>query len=265
MKVSIVIPVYNAEKYLGACIESCINQTYKDIEIIIVDDGSTDNSSDIIMKYFHLHPKLITPIVKSNGGTASALNIGIDNMKGEWFKWLSADDVLLPTAIENMLNMIEPLPHDQLFYTDYDIIDESSKIISSFKDREYLNQKPDLYNNFFGNGSTTLIHRRMFDVVGRFNTNMPFDEDYEFWLRWVLVFGLKMKYLPITTLRYRVHPDSLTSTKSLNEDKKVIKYLKAFHYPLLNSDEKEYLKLLKKKPLKKRIGIKFPILVRLFR
>ena len=78
MKVSIVIPVFNAEKYLKECIDSALNQTYKDIEIIAVDDGSTDSSPEILKKY----ENKITTISKKNGGTASALNAGIKVMSG---------------------------------------------------------------------------------------------------------------------------------------------------------------------------------------
>lgn len=268
MKVSIIIPVYNTEKYLEACIESCINQTYKDIEIILVDDGSTDNSQKIIMQQKHKHPDLITVISKNNGGTGSALNVGIDNMKGEWFKWVSADDVLIPTALENMLMLIDYNNYSPqyLFYTDYDIIDENSKIISMFKDKEYEHQAAELYHNFFGNGSTSLIHRNMFGIVGKFNETMPYNDDYEFWLRWVLKYGLKMKYLPITTLRYRVHPKSLTNTKSIKENQKLVDELRKIYYQYLYPEDIAYIKTLKR-PLKKRIihHIPFPILKTIMR
>ena len=89
-KVSIVIPVYNTEKYLDDCIESALNQTYKEIEVIAVNDGSTDNSLEVLKKY----ADRIKIISKPNGGTSSALNVGIAAMAGEWFKILGADDVL---------------------------------------------------------------------------------------------------------------------------------------------------------------------------
>src|SRR6185437_2092788 len=103
MKVSIIIPVYNTEKYLDECIQSALNQTYHDIEIIAVNDGSKDNSLNILEQY----SDKIKIISKSNGGTASALNVGIKNMNGQWFKWLSADDLLHPTAIEELVNVAE--------------------------------------------------------------------------------------------------------------------------------------------------------------
>ena len=100
MKVSIIIPVYNASKYIDECIQSALGQTYNDVEIIAVDDGSKDDSLQKLRKYSD-KMKVMT---KENGGTPSALNAGIKMMSGEWFKWLSADDVLEKNAIEVLIN-----------------------------------------------------------------------------------------------------------------------------------------------------------------
>ena len=99
MKVSIIIPVYNAEQFLDECINSTLNQTYDNIEIIAENDGSTDNSKNILEKF----NSKIKIIHKINGGTASALNAGIKEMNGEWFKWLSADDVLKRNCIDVLI------------------------------------------------------------------------------------------------------------------------------------------------------------------
>ena len=88
--VSIVIPVYNSERFLSESIESALNQTYKNIEVIVVDDGSIDNSQEIIKQY---SDKIIS-IKQENSGLASALNLGINKMTGKWFKWFSPDDTM---------------------------------------------------------------------------------------------------------------------------------------------------------------------------
>src|SRR5713226_560887 len=106
LKVSVIIPVYNAEKYVKQCIDSCLSQTYTDFEIIIVDDGSTDLTPKILKEY----GKVIKVINKQNGGTASALNTGIKQSKGEWIKWISADDVLLNDSIEILMKTAKELP-----------------------------------------------------------------------------------------------------------------------------------------------------------
>ena len=96
VKVSVVIPVYNAARYLDECVRSALDQTYADTEVIAVDDGSMDSSAEILGCYAD-HVRVFR---KPNGGTASALNRGAREMSSEWFKWLSADDALKPHALE---------------------------------------------------------------------------------------------------------------------------------------------------------------------
>ena len=95
IKVSIIIPVYNGEKYIAQSIESALNQTYKNIEVIVVNDGSSDNTEKIVLEY----GDKIKYIRKENGGVASALNVGIKNMTGDFFSWLSHDDLYYPNKI----------------------------------------------------------------------------------------------------------------------------------------------------------------------
>ena len=101
--VSIVIPVYNAEKYIERALKSLINQSYKNIEVIVVNDGSTDNTEKIVKKYVDK----IRYFYKENGGVASALNLGIKNMKGEYFSWLSHDDVYYTNKIERQIEELK--------------------------------------------------------------------------------------------------------------------------------------------------------------
>ena len=119
-KVSVVIPVYNSEKYLSESIESVLNQTYSNIEIIAVDDGSTDKSQEILKQY----SDKIKIISHSNQGLAASLNIAIKKIEGKWFKWLSPDDILYPNAIEILLNETKKLAENTIVYSDWELIDE---------------------------------------------------------------------------------------------------------------------------------------------
>lgn len=103
-KVSVVIPVYNTEKYLRACLSSVINQTYSNIEIIIINDGSSDNSALICKEYSEID-KRITFIDKKNGGVSVARNIGITLAKGEWIHFLDSDDFLDLDAFDNLIKI----------------------------------------------------------------------------------------------------------------------------------------------------------------
>ncbi len=100
-KVSVIVPVYNVEAYLPKCLESCINQTLYDIEIICVNDGSTDSSGKILEQYAAIDDR-ITVINKPNGGLSSARNAGIDVAGGEWIMFLDSDDYLSPNACERV-------------------------------------------------------------------------------------------------------------------------------------------------------------------
>lgn len=106
-KISIIIPVYNVENYLRRCIESILNQTFSDFELILVDDGSSDNSGNIC-DYYATKDNRIRVIHKSNGGVSSARNVGIANVDGEWLTFIDADDYVAPDLlhdyVENMAN-----------------------------------------------------------------------------------------------------------------------------------------------------------------
>lgn len=99
-KISIIVPVYNSEKYLSKCLDSLVNQTLQDIEIIIINDGSTDNSQNIIDNYIKKHPTKIKNFFQQNSGQASARNFGIKNAKGEFIAFVDSDDYLELDAYE---------------------------------------------------------------------------------------------------------------------------------------------------------------------
>ena len=217
MKVSVVIPVYNAEKYIEECITSALKQTYPEIEVIAVDDGSKDNSLQILKKY----SDKIKIVAKKNGGTPTALNAGIRAMTGEWFKWLSVDDVLHKDTIEVLVNEAKRTGADSestIFYSSYNLIDQSSKKIGEFIEPDYNNlqafeRNVVLLDHYYGNGTTSLIHKSLFDRFGLFDEHIGFQEDYEFWLRCCLLHGCKMHLVPQILANYRVHEGQLTKKK----------------------------------------------------
>ena len=102
MKVSVIVPVYNVEKYLDKCLNSLVNQTLKDIEIIVVNDGSLDNSQKIINQYAKKYPKKIKAYIKKNGGLSSARNFGLQYTSGDYICFVDSDDWLDIEALEKM-------------------------------------------------------------------------------------------------------------------------------------------------------------------
>lgn len=115
IKVSIIIPVFNSEKYLSVCIESCIKQTLKDIEIILINDGSTDNSLNICNEFSQKDPR-IKVISKENEGVSVARNVGIETARGEYIQFVDADDFLDNKCIEKAYNQISKEDSDMLFF-----------------------------------------------------------------------------------------------------------------------------------------------------
>lgn len=211
--VAIIIPVYNCEKYILEAVLSALNQTHESVEVIVVNDGSTDKTHELLCGV-----EGITYLIKPNGGTASALNLGIRNANTNWVHWLSADDVLHPEAISRMVDEISitPNPRNYIYYTDYDIIDENSGRIGEFLEPLHRNfgskneRFQELMGNFYGNGSTTMIHRSMIEQMGWFDESLPHSEDYDFWLK-CMKNGMDLKHLPFKTISYRMHSGQMTN------------------------------------------------------
>lgn len=261
MRVSIIIPVYNAARYLEECIGSALNQTYRDVEIIAIDDGSTDESPKILERF----SQKIMVISKKNGGTPSALNAGIKSMKGEWFKWLSADDVLNENAVEALMGEAKSLGEaakTSIIYSNYDIIDEKSKVVgevieTNYNDLPAMRRNAVLLDHFYGNGTASIMHKSVFERCGTFDESVGFKEDYEFWLRCCLIHGCTLHLTPQKLAKYRVHGAQLTRTR-VRKNIEQVKMIK--DYVLKKVPEAERKQLLAElkayraaKPLKIRI------------
>ena len=246
--VSVIIPVYNAEKYLCECIESALNQTYKEIEVIAINDGSTDNSLKILEQY----SDRIKVISKPNGGTSSALNLGIKNMKGEWFKWLSADDVLYPNAIEELIFEAKKLENKKIIlYSNYDIINSKGEIIKQFIEPNYdelssFDFNAMLLDHHVGNGTTSLIHKSILDKYGIFDESIGFAEDYELWLRFCLIYGCRLHLVPKILAKYRVHKTQLTQSK-IGESLEKAEKIRQMILEKIDPNEREKYKIVLKK------------------
>lgn len=106
-KISVIVPVYNVEKYIDKCLNSLVNQTLKDIEIIVVNDGSPDNSQAIIDKYVQRYPKLVKSFIKENGGQGSARNLGLEKATGKYISFVDSDDWLDENALLEMYNLAQ--------------------------------------------------------------------------------------------------------------------------------------------------------------
>lgn len=214
--VSIVIPTYNRADLIGEAVDSALSQTYSNIEVLVVDDGSTDDTKQVIAKY----GSKVKYFWKENGGIASALNHGIRHMSGRWFKWLSSDDVLMPDAVETLVRGANETG-GLILYTNYQIIDAAGQLVRQVVEpgfESYFEYASALWNRtrFMGNGGTTLIEKSCFDEVGLFDESLRSAEDYDWWLRACLLYGHMFFHIPKNTLKYRVHGKQLTASVNHN-------------------------------------------------
>jgi hypothetical protein len=221
-KVSIIIPVYNVEKYLEECLNSALNQTYEDKEIIAINDGSTDGSTAILQRYSNK----IKIISKKNGGASSARNEGIKIASGEWIKWIDADDVLHPNAVAELMAEainLDDKTHTTL-YANYDIIDSKGNIIGKglqpdYNDLNLLNFNVRLLDSPLANQNTVLIHKTTLDKYGLFDTTLRGQEDYELHLRCCLIHNCRLKLVKKIVAKYRIHENQKSLINYRNPQK----------------------------------------------
>ena len=146
-KISVIVPVYNVENYLAKCLDSLVNQTLEQIEIIVVNDGSTDDSDRIIQEYAQEFPDKIKSFNKENGGLSDARNFGIDRASGDYFGFVDSDDYVTETMFEEMLNLA--LKHDaEMVICNIQKVDEHGKVTQKLTQIPNMPEKIDLESNF---------------------------------------------------------------------------------------------------------------------
>lgn len=138
IRVSVIVPVYNIEKYLVKCLDSLVHQTLQEIEIIIVNDGSTDGSQTIIDKFKKAYPNKIRSLIKANGGLSDARNYGIPYAKGEYIGFVDSDDYIDVTMYEKMYKSAKEYDSDIVTCDYYKVYGEHKELVKS---RDFLNQK----------------------------------------------------------------------------------------------------------------------------
>lgn len=210
--VSIVIPVYNGEKYVKEAIDSALAQTYKNIEIIVVNDGSTDKTEEICKNYGNK----IRYFSKKNGGVSSALNLAIEKMNGEYFSWLSHDDLYFPNKISKQIAFINnSTQKDIILYSNYILIDENSEIIGLHKSNHQMLKTKSEYSLLRGNvnGITMLIPKKAYLECGKFNEKLRCTQDYDLWLKMMNKYRFihMDSYLSLT----RIHKNQDTQSNPL--------------------------------------------------
>ena len=185
MQISAIIPCFNRPQYSIEAIKSILDQTHPVNEVIFINDGSTDNTAEVVTKYLQTHSPIPFVVVTTpNLGVSHARNLGIKLAKFEWLAFLDSDDRWVINKIEQQINFIQKNPQYLWLYTDETWL--KSNLIFN-KKNQHKKHSTHIFENcirkcFIG-PSTTLIHKSIFKDVGLFNDQFPVCEDYELWLR----------------------------------------------------------------------------------
>ncbi len=182
-KVTLVIPVYNGSNYLKDAIDSALAQTYKNLEILVVNDGSKDDGKtrDIALSY----GDKIKYYEKENGGVSTALNLAIQEMTGDYLSWLSHDDMYYPNKIERQMEEIKKYDDNVILYSNFDLINEhGEKTTTVYLNHQLLTEKPDyaVLRSAIG-GITLLLPKKVFEDYGEFDPKLRCVQDYDLWFR----------------------------------------------------------------------------------
>ncbi len=208
-QVSVIIPTYNQAKFIGEAIDSVLNQTYQDFEIIVVDDGSTDRTKEVLDKY----KDSIRYIYQENRGPAAAKNKGILASQGKYIATLDSDDVWLPRKLEFQIDLLESNEQLDLVYADAYRINLKSQGLS--KETYFQRYKPYsgrvldklLLDNFIPS-LAVMMRRRCLDKVGLFDESLYTGEDWDLWLRIAKESNLDFINFPLGTRR--IHKSNIT-------------------------------------------------------
>ena len=217
-KVSIIIPVYNGSKFMKEAIDSALSQTYKNTEIIVVNDGSNDNN--LTKEIAKSYGNKIKYFEKENGGVSTALNLALKKMSGDYFSWLSHDDRYYKNKISEQIKYLENYDDNTILYSDYDLMDENSNIFAkSVKDSFELSQKP-IYGLLRGaiNGITLLIPKKAFEDCGNFKEELRCTQDYELWSRMMKKYKFVHQPEILATTRLHKNQTGNTSPNVLKEN-----------------------------------------------
>jgi glycosyltransferase involved in cell wall biosynthesis len=241
--ISVIIPCYNSEKYIKKTLSSVLSQSYRPDEILVVDDGSEDETRNILESYFS-QIKILCHPNNSNLGTAASMNLGIKHTKSELIAFLDHDDLWYPTKLSEQVKIFEKYPDVGLVYTNVFVIDENDNDLFKIypDDFKELN-KPDqlLSKCYIRTASSVMVRRSLFEKIGFFKTQIR-AADHDMWIR--MIEKTKFFYLPKCLASHRKHPTQISSGRKIWEDGFVILREACKRYPYGTSVKRKRLAVL---------------------
>lgn len=225
-KVSVIIPVYNVEKYIAFAVQSVLKQSYQNFELIIVDDGSPDQSIEICQQF--IDPR-ITIIHQKNRGVCAARNTGIRHAQGEYLAFLDGDDIWLPEKLEKHVEHLET-PTVGISFSRSALIDETGQLLGTYLMPKLKELTPSclLLDNAVGNGSAPVIRREVLEAIKfqddlygtredcYFDERLHHVEDLECWLRVAIQTDWQIEGIPEALTLYRLNTSG-ASTKLMRQ------------------------------------------------
>ena len=192
--VSIIMPVYNGAKYLSSAIDSALAQSWPALQLILVNDGATDNSHEIIQRYLP-DPRIVYLINPANAGVATSRNVALQHASGDYIAFHDQDDLWLPGKLELQMGVMQRHPEIGLLHTRYARIDSEGALFPEYRalgEEAFCNpaadtRVDDVFEEIFISNDiqplTSVIPKKVLDTVGWFNPDLPGVDDYELWLR----------------------------------------------------------------------------------
>ncbi len=240
-RISVIMPVYNGEKYLRQAMESILNQSFSDFEFIIINDGSTDRTEEIVKSYND--PRIVYLKNERNLGLSRSYNKGIGACRGQYLARMDADDISAPNRFERQIQFLKKRPYVDIVGSSLTFIDEKGRKCGVW--RRQLDHTDIKFSSLF---STPMIHPTIMGKTEVFkshlyNEELYNSEDYELWSRLLFEIGTRFGNIHEPLLFYRTYPNSFTQT--LNLDKRTVSAHNTIknieRYMKLSSDEKGLL------------------------
>ena len=261
-QISIILPTYNGEEYLSYSIQSILNQTYQDWELIIVNDCSTDQTSNIIKQFSMKDSRIKVITNKNNQKLPKSLNIGFSQARGKYLTWTSDDNEYYPAALEKMYNFLEE-------NNDVGMVYANCLVVSENKENTFWGNKDATPENLLMTnvcGACFLYRKSVAETIGEYNCNLFLAEDHDYWLRIRLKY--KIERIPEELYLYRQHSKNLTNTRKKEAFYKDVEltslyieiYLETF--PYLDLKVQKYIAL--REQLKNKIDISLKEMLKVF-
>jgi len=227
--VSVICLCYNHARFLHEALDSVVNQTYPNLEILVVDDASTDNSPALLQQYQARHPEIKLILHQKNTGNCQAFNEVFAQCSGEFIIDFATDDVLLPNRITEQVKAFAQLDNTYgVIYTDAELIDENSRFIRNFYKQNAQGEIPvlpptgDVFAHILSHSflcpPTMIFRREVYAALNGYDATLAY-EDFDFWVRASREF--KFFFLNQITTRRRLHPDSLSRQAYKPHDKQL--------------------------------------------